>query len=145
MAEAIFSLYLDAMVLGRISPKIMILSVIIAVATPIPLDPSMLIAKAVARLDAQLFTMLFPIKIVVNSFEGSDSNLINVLEEVVLDFLSRLNCILEREVQAVSEAEKKAEEQSNKNKLRNNIKILFIYIPQEVLQGRFQFYYCEFQ
>lgn len=74
-------------------------------------------AKAVARLAAQLFTILFPIKIVVKSFDGSASKEINVFDEGVLDFFRRRSWIFESDVQAVSEPEKKAEQQSKNTRL----------------------------
>lgn len=115
--EAIVSLCLAAIVFGTISPKIIMLIVIITVAIPIPVFPNKLMAKAVARLEAQLFTILFPIKIVVKSFDGLASNEVKVFAEGFLAFFKRRSCIFEREVHAVSEPEKNAEQQSKRNRL----------------------------
>ena len=59
---------------GVISPKSKIKMVKIPVAIPAPLLPSSFVATTVAIEDAEIFTMLFPIKIVLKSFGESAVN-----------------------------------------------------------------------
>ena len=55
-----------AKIFGRISPKVMISTVMIAVATHAPLSPISAIANAAAIDDEPMFTRLFPIRIAMS-------------------------------------------------------------------------------
>ena len=75
--NATFSAFCAAMVFGVISPKIKMMMVITAVATPAPLPASPLkiwIANAVVSADAPLFTRLLPTKIELKSLLGLSSS-----------------------------------------------------------------------
>lgn len=81
----------------------------IPVAIPAPLLPSSFVATTVAIEDAEIFTMLFPIKIVLKSFGESAVNFSTRLARLLPVSAKLRILILLMVVKAVSADEKKAE------------------------------------
>ncbi len=99
-----------------ISPKMRIKKVRIPVAIPAPTLPRSLIAMEVAREEAERFTILFPIKIVLKSLPGLSMSFNTVSALLSPSSLKALILCRFTVVNAVSAEEKKAERQSSNSK-----------------------------
>ena len=111
------SAWIVASVFGEISPKIKIKIVSIPVAIPAPRLPKRRIAREVVRLDAERFTMLFPIRIALNILPES-AVIFKTL--AAFGFPSSANVRIRiwfTVVSAVSAEEKKAGSSNNRNKI----------------------------
>ena len=117
--KAIFSAWIEAIVLGVISPKIRTKSVRMPVAIPIAAFPKSFCASTVVRAEAALVTILLPIRMVLRNFvflSSSDRTRPALLEpSSAMDFILSLL----RDVNAVSADEKKAESSKRTNNIIN--------------------------
>ena len=98
-----------ALVFGVISPKIRTNSVRIPVPTPTYMSPKARVTRIVARDEAEIFTILLPIRIALNIFGWLSSTFIKVwalLKPASARFLTR---ILLTAIIAVSDDEKNAD------------------------------------
>ena len=93
--------------------------VITPTAIPIPKEPKRNIPIDVARADAETFTRLFPISIVIKRRLGSSSNFDISLLFFVFSLTILCRFILPSERSAISDAEKKADS-AIKTKRRTN-------------------------
>src|SRR5690606_4299195 len=105
---------------GMISPKVMTVTVMKAVAMPAPGGPHTRMAMTVASADAEMLTTLFPIKMVaINLFGFSRrSDSIWARASPLSASERRRNRLTER--RAVSEAEKNAEPKSSPSSTHNS-------------------------
>ena len=102
------------MVFGVTSPKIKTRRVIKPVAIPAPALPKNFVASTVAMEDAEIFTMLFPIKIALNSFPGASITFASTMARSSPSSTSARTRSLLTVVSAVSAEEKNAD---NANKI----------------------------
>ena len=106
-AMAYFSGTYLAIFFGMISPNIIITRVMTTDDTAMPFPPRILVKSTVAKDAETTLTMVFPIRIVVSSFEKSSVNS-KVLAALMFPELARaFSLILFSEEKAVSEALKK--------------------------------------
>ena len=109
---------------GKISPNVIIMKVIIPTMIAMLIFSKYFFAKIVAREAAKMFTRLFPISIVIKTFIGFLNHNFNDL----FDFEIKCSkAVGEREVKAVSDAEKKAEKIRKINNNTTSIPIFYVY------------------
>lgn len=109
----ILSAYIVDMDFGVISAKTSTIKVRIPVASPTHLLPKVLITIVAVRDEAEMFTMLLPIKIALNILLGSSTSLSTVFAFFTPSSDKALIRSLLVVVNAVSEAEKKADKSNN--------------------------------
>ncbi|CCY52966.1 uncharacterized protein BN781_01370 [Coprococcus sp. CAG:782] len=105
----ILTLYNWATVFGVISPNIRISRVSIPVEIPTAALPNTLVVRVVARDDAEMFTMLFPIKMVLISFALFSVTLRTLAARLLPESAIERRAYLFTVVSAVSADEKKAD------------------------------------
>jgi hypothetical protein len=79
---------------------------------PTPLSPKYFIARTVAMDDALMFTKLLPTRIVPSSLLGSSLSFSTTLAPLIFSSTKWMSLILLSDINAVSDAEKKADMQS---------------------------------